>query len=640
VFGGGFGPIHSHIKFQPQQNFNWGGNAQTNRHYQPQTHPGLSATPLKRGLLTYLCSHRLYLLSISILLSFLSAPLLSQPSNPNPAQRDTALIRVAGFKHLGFQVVAARLKLGVDTALAWRQLDTLLEKPTGDIFWMYPATGFYFNMKDKLSDDWKRRFRQTWKSYTPYRGDTENHFLMYYSSLFLFSQEWPDLPGSEWFNGKSSKENYAEAKEYLNYWIDETVRYGTTEWDSPRYLYYYLTPLIILRDFTADPVMQRRFDMMLEYQLADFAAEYLNGSYCGAHSRDGDGSVIDPRKAEATTYAQFYFEDSLAFVLPDLAYAAMSNFHCPRIIRDIAHDRDTAFVHTEVKRSRAKMRFSPERYTPVYKYDYMTPDYCLGSMQGGLQQPIQQHTWDITFASDKPNNTIFGLHPYYSGTELGMFFPEEPELMIEGITKAKASYTNENKWIGGSPYEHVSQYQNVLHAFYEIDSTVQPGHADLFIPKSIDTLVRGRRQWIFVSMGDAFAGIYFSPPQAVVWTEEKTHWRIRLTSFVTLWVECASTSNMSFDEFQKRLEASWTDQIFHSTLSGDTLGRCLPDPNTGKYCEGLFRYENRYPSRLQSSDDLFNGPHLQSAYDSAILELRCNGRRRVLDFKRNEVREE
>jgi hypothetical protein len=454
------------------------------------------------------------------------ARIQAEPRFPTPAQRDTTLHRVAAFKHLGFQVVAARLKLGVDTSLAWRQLDTLLEKPTGDIFWMYPAAGFYFNCKDLLNDYWRDRFRKAWKRYTPYRGDTENHFLMYYSTLLLFSQEWPDLPGSEWFNGKSSKENYAEAKEYLNHWVDETVAEGTTEWDSPRYLYYYLTPLVLLRDFTHDATMQRRFEMMLEYQLADFAAEYLDGSYCGAHSRDGDGSVIDPRKAECSSYAGLYFEDSLSLVLPDLAYAAMSTFQCPEIIRDIAHDREKPFTHTEWKRSRAKMRFSRERYTPVFKIDYMTPDYCLGSIQGGLQQPIQQHSWDVTFASGRPNNTIFALHPNFSATELGTFFPEEPELMLQGITQAKASYTNENKWIGGSPYERLFQFESTLIGIYAIPADVPVKHIDFFLPKSLDTIIRDSSGWIFARMEGAFVGIRLIDPRdpghtpASAWTEE------------------------------------------------------------------------------------------------------------------------
>ncbi len=43
----------------------------------------------------------------------------------------------------------------------------------------------------------------------PYRGDTENHWLLYYTSLYLMSQMWPDQPGELWYTGKSSAEKHA-----------------------------------------------------------------------------------------------------------------------------------------------------------------------------------------------------------------------------------------------------------------------------------------------------------------------------------------------------------------------------------------------------------------------------------------------
>jgi hypothetical protein len=533
---------------------------------------------------------------------------LPEPA-PNEAQREQVLRTVAGFKHLGFQVVAARLALGVDTALAWRELDTLLAKPTGDIFWMYPATGFYMNMRARLDAAWRARFRSAWKTYTPYRGDTENHFLMYYSSLLLMSQEWPDLPGSEWFNGKSSRENHEEARGYLEHWIDETVRNGSTEWDSPRYAYYYITPLILLRDFTTDEDLRRRVEMMLELTLADYAVEYLDGSYCGAHSRDGDGSVIDPRKAEVTSYGQLYFTDSISFVLPDLAYAAMSDWRCPAIIRAIATDRETPYVHTERKRSRAKMRYSAERYSTVEKYDYMTPDYCLGSIQGGLHQPIQQHSWDVTFAASKPNNTLFALHPTWSAEELGTYFPENPELMIEGVASAKASYTSDRKWIGGSPYESIVQERNTLVAQYAIPPGDPVQHVDLFVPSSADTIVRIAGWW-FVRFGDAFTAVRIGGEGFALSDSNEGAWhRVRATraaasadGLCSVSVTCARADDVTFATF----------------------------------VDGMLRHGASAPSRTPPPSATFDGPFVSGS--GLVVELRARGSRRVLDFERGIVR--
>lgn len=560
---------------------------------------------------------------------------------PGKSHREAALRRVAASNARNFPSIAARLRAGQDTTLAWRQLDSLMSNPTGDMFWMYPATAFYFHSRNILDVSWRNRFRETWKTYTPYRGDTENHFLMYYSSLLLFCQEWPDLPGSEWFNGKSSRENYAEAHEYLNHWIDETVRHGSTEWDSPRYIYYYITPLLTLAEFTEDATLRRRAEMMLEYTLADFAAEYLNGSYCGAHSRDGDNSVTDPRNSEAYSYAQFYFEENLDFILPDLAFAAMSSFTCPEIIRAMAHDRNEPFVHTEIQRSRAKIRNSKEQYTPVHKYNYMTADYGLGSMQGDLQQPIQQHTWDLTFASDKPNNTLFSLHPQYSGQELAMFFPEEPELMVDEVARVKGSYTNEGKWVGGSPFEQVFQHRSTLIALYELQDGWKFPHTDFFFPKTLDTLERDTSGWIFCRMGDAFAAVY-SSLQKYEWTSEPANWRLRARRRRHGYlVECASAREMTYVAFKDLCRRSSLPEALISQTAKGFL-------KTGTNIRGEqmtvalgpqgkpVLMVNGSPAPRDTTWH-FNGPYLRSRAGSGIIEMSHGGKTRVLDFTRNEI---
>ncbi len=588
----------------------------------------------------------LFLVTLTTL-SLLSACTASRSLvGPSPDQRRHVLETVAGFDHTSFEVVAARLRTGRQTELAWRQLDTLLASPTGDIFWMYPATAFYFCMRDELDDAWRARFREDFKHYTPYRGDTENHFLMYYSSLYLMTQEWPGLDSTEWFNGKSSAENHAEAQAYLDDWIDQTVRHGSTEWDSPRYLYYYITPLLTMATYARDERMKQRCEMMLEYMLADYAVDYLDGNYCGAHSREGDNSVIDPRSAEATSYGQFYFEDSVSFVLPDLAFAAMSEFSVPPIIRRIAHERDEPFVHTELKRSRAKIRNSSQRYTPVYRYSYMTPAYCIGSIQGGLQEPIQQHTWDITFRSKRPNNTIFTLHPQASAYELGTFFPEEPELMEQGILASKASYGSPDKWIGGSPFEEIHQTGPTLLALYDIPRGWRFPHVDLFLPKTLDTLVRDTSGWIVARMDSALVGIHPFDSN-VTWIDEQIDWRVRSFSRKTGFVvETERTSQMTLAQFiaalrpHRPLFGSQTGQLgpdfAYNTIRGQRL-TVLSGEHAG---EGILLVDGRPADSHSHAPPLFNGPFLTSPPEGGVLRMQADGETRTLDFVRNEIREE
>ena len=110
-----------------------------------------------------------------------------------------------------------------------------IQNPKGDMFWMFPVIGTYLNGKDLMAPEVKAAVRNAWKTYAPYRGDTENHWAMYYASLYLAAEQWPNLPGSEWYNGKSSDENRNEAKEYLIHWIKVTTTIGQGEFDSPDY---------------------------------------------------------------------------------------------------------------------------------------------------------------------------------------------------------------------------------------------------------------------------------------------------------------------------------------------------------------------------------------------------------------------
>ena len=552
-------------------------------------------------------------LRLTLLLLLAPAAMLAQHAGPSDQFRQQALEKIAENNARNFHFVAAKLRTGHDTTLAWRQLDTLLSAPTGDMFWTYPATAFYFYCNDLLDQEWKERFRSVWKDWTPYRGDTENHFLMYYQTLYLMAQEWPGLPGSEWFNGKSSSLNFAEAEEYLNGWIDETVTLGQTEWDSPRYFYFYLLPLLTLYDHAEDKLLARRAGMMVEYLLADYAVDYLEGRYCGAHSRDGDGSVIDPMNAEARSWSDFYWEDTLDLILPDLAFGAMSNFRCPSIIRDIAHDRDTSFMAYERKRSRAKMRFSEERFTPVLRKTWMTPSYAIGSIGGGLQQPIQQHSWDITFAGERDNRTIFALNPHASALELGTFFPEEPELMEAGILGSKASYGSPDKWVGGSPYEEIRQHERTLFGHYTIPEGARFDHVDFFLPKlpGVDQLQSSRGNWHLHTVTDLNLTIAIRVDRcdSAAWIEEESYWRLRL----------------------------YGGEIDYTVIAGVELAVHHPVEELNKVAtrDSAFAHrENPYEHFL------FNTPHLRSKLTSGVLKMSHGNQRRTLDFIRNEVREE
>jgi len=502
-----------------------------------------------------------------------------------------------------FSAIAARLKTGTKKKFALLQLDTLLSKEYGDMFWMYGCTGLYFSTKKNLPAAYKKKIRECWKKFTPYRGDTENHFLMYYSSLYLMSQEWSNLPASEWFLGKSSQDIHKESEAYLNTWINRTVKFGQIEFDSPRYLYYFITPLVLLSEYTKDPAIKLNSKMMLEFLLADYAAKYLDGNFCGAHSRISNEQAYDTRNSEATSYGEYFFEDSVEHILPDIAFAAISSFNVPKIIRDIASSRKEPYSIHEIKRSRDALRYSAALNSPVYDYAFMTKDFSLGSIQGGLVQPIQQRSWSLTINSSQKDNIIFGLHPYVSEKELAAFFPEEPSFMLEKIEGVKNGYTSENKWVGGSPYEKIKQCKNEIECDYDIPPEEKYQHVDIFLPGWGKFL---QRDSALIRIQYDSCIVEVAPRTKYILIPESKNFRLRLS------LDSGKTSYF--------ITCNRADE-FNDFDTSSTL--CAKDD---------------MPEGLRKEDWLYYSKFLESKLGSGILKMKDGTHERILDFTTDTIR--
>jgi hypothetical protein len=579
------------------------------------------------------------------LLLIMSVPSLQGQDNRAFEARRQRLLDVASHeKETSPFSITARLALGKEVPLALAMLDSLArDRVMGGMFFAYAMMGTYLYSRDVIPDSLKRKIRHAFATRSMYRGDTENHWVMYYVGMYLAAQTWPGDHRDSWFNGRSSTENFQEAEGWLNFWMHTTSTIGQGEFDSPTYSTVFLTPLTVLQEFAADTLMKRKARMMLDLLFADFAAEHLHGSYAGAHSRDYPEDIINPLSAPSTMWAWLYFGEPKfeqwdeARYRPrnrgswETVFGALSSYRLPEVIAGMATDRTVPYVHTETKRVRNIIRFGEVKNPPVYKYTYMTADYALGSLQGGILQPIQQHTWDVTFGSDQPNNTLFALHPYYSGKELAMFFPEEQKFLAGEVDRYHKVYTNPDKWNSSSPYEQTFQHKNVLIVLYDIPEGEHHPHIDGFFPKTLDERVTDSTGWIFCREGSAY--VAFFPLEPYEWIEEGVNWRWRshaLRNGIVLEVGRQS-ENGTFDEFKAsiRLRKPIYDRqaghhgVSYVTLKGDRLD----------FASGGARLLNGAEVSF-STYRLFNGPFVQGDVGTGVITLSYGGKSRVLDFGR------
>jgi hypothetical protein len=546
--------------------------------------------------------------------------------------------------------LVAKIRLGRDRAGAIAILDSMTRDVSmGGMFYAYSLMGAYLHTRDQLPDSMHAKVREAFRWRTMYRGDTENHWVMYYTGMYLAAQTWPGEDASRWFNGRSSTENFEEAKAWLDQWMRTASTIGQGEFDSPTYMCVFLSPMLVLYEFAADRAMKTRAQAMLDLLLADFAAEHLNGAYCGGHSRDYPDDIVNPLAAPATRVAWLYFGQPDTEKWEDARYrprhrgswetvfGALGSYRLPEIIYQIATDRALPYVHTETKRVRNVIRFGDVRNPPVYKYMYMTREYALGSLQGGILQPIQQHTWDVTFGTGKPNNTIFTLHPYYSWKELAMFFPEEMKFLAGEVDRYHLVYTNPDKWNSSSPFEQTLQQKNAIIVLYNIAPGEKHPHIDGFFPKNLDERETDPTGWIFCRSGESY--VAFRPLKPYEWIEEKSNWRFRsheLKNGVVVEVGSASSfasydhfkaevrrTSLRFDDFDRRLTVDYT------TTGGDRLH---------------FTYGGRRSVNGKvldfSSYRLFHGPFINAEVGSGIITLTHGGQKRVLDFRNSSIVDE
>jgi hypothetical protein len=409
--------------------------------------------------------------------------------------------------------IAAKLARREDAAAVSARVVELMNRPqSADMFWMFPWTAISFLGRDQLTPEAKAAIRGQWKTYFPMRGDTENHWAMYYASLYLMAELYPDDPPESWFNGKSSAENRAEAKDYLIHWMDLATTIGQGEFNPTHYIGEYAIPMLYLATWAKDPEMKIRGRMKLDWLLADLAENTLDGVLRGPNARTDDTSVLQRWLALSSYFSWQCFGNTPpppGFGGFGIWFAvAAANYEVPEVIHRLAVDRHADYLQRDLKRSRRRWRYSDELMMLVYKTNYVRREYAVGSYQGGLTDPIQAHVWDVTWSVPDPrgvHNTMFSVHPYASAQAMQMYFTELPDHMLALLaSQGKPSYDVPDKILGCSPYERVFQDQDTVIALYDIPADDRYPRINGFFSKDLAERVVDASGWIFARAANTY----------------------------------------------------------------------------------------------------------------------------------------
>ena len=568
-------------------------------------------------------------------------PVATRAGGPDFQQRMRQVINTyahpKGTGQPGYATIAARLWLRQDAAWCSKRLTEMLAAgPSGDMFWMFPVTAIAYLDRGQLTPAARKALREAWRTYAPYRGDTENHFLLYYTSLYLMAQLYPHEGPETWYTGKSSEANLEEARQWIESWVRLTTRRGQGEYDSPHYMSVYLIPMSYLAEWAKDPTMKKRAAMMLDYLIADYAPENLDGTFVGAQSRVYDAQLLEKSSNVANDFGWVWFGLGRPLEPPDsflLFYLLASGYQPPEILERIATDRSKPYVHYERKRTRNRWRFHDELHGPVYKTTYVRKEYAVGSDQGGVLQPIQQHSWDVTWAVPSGRgvqNTLFTLNPHSSLRELQTYFVFAPDSGIADVVSSKKFYDSPDKFSGGSPYERIMQDRDSVVVLYNIANGARFPHVNGFFSKDLSAVREDKSGWILARGGDAL--IAMRPLQPYFWKPIAGGGRRLFSPYLQngVVVQVAAASEYAdLEAFGRAVEALPLEfslepvpAVKWRTLRGSTLE---------------FTYGKTPRVNGQALDyarwPLFGGPFLESAVDSERLTIKYGAMRRTLDFK-------
>ncbi len=478
-------------------------------------------------------------------------------------------------------ILTARFHEGVDLDTAIVTLDNLLSnQPRGDAYWMFSTMTLYLHGNANLPERLKKRIRELWRTYQPLPGRSEHEQVLYYTAFLLATENFDGMDHPAWFNGKSTEQNHAEAENFLLDWFTRTTEDGMEEFDSPTHTGFFLSAMLLLRDFAADQDMRTRAEIMLDWLLAEFAAKYRDGMYTGPHSLEFEYSVIRPRASAMTCIGALLFGDiELCYTGEQLLFA-FSSYRPPDILRQIA--LENVRPHTIVQRRRSGKRYrntSAPKY--VYETTFLTPWYSLGSLNGGLIQPVNQHSWDVSWKAPIDRSTIFSLHPAASPELLAEFYPACEEEAWNTLASLYGRYPTFNKYIGGSPYEELFQHRNTLIAIYDIPDTDRYRLITTFFPHGLDATDADSTGpgWIFARSGKVFIAVFAVRPYQMVSEPAGTRF-VSPFSRNGLIVQVASPPDVpTFEDFIKRVKASTVDtsafarktRLRYTTIFGDKL---------------------------------------------------------------------
>jgi hypothetical protein len=530
----------------------------------------------------------------------------------------------------------------------------------------------------------------------------ENHSINYHSAQFLAGQFFSEDTFTN--TGKPGTWHKQTARERLLRWISLRARTGFQEWDSNNCYVSIMAALLNLAELADDPDIARRAAMLLDVMFFDMAIDSFRGSYGTSHGRTYADGIVAGGLREATTGLQriawgmgniggagnsaanylaagkrykvartiqivaglfpeeltnrerqslliddaerrfgLNYDDAFDFFLLNQAGRHSSIEIIDRTRKVMANINSNLYAHVGLpyaaaleatyrelaKQGKPVPNLDRQALPRVDKITYRTPDYQLSSAQdyrkGG--PGASQHIWEATLG---PGTMVFAVHP--------------------GATP--------RQMLGRLP--RVGQHKNLLFVVHDIPGEPYPGpkvvvppdvkqfrpspapSEETFAPHTVAVFRRSafdevvqEGNWTFGRKGAGYVALWSRQP--TTWSKDGVFGGEGLVAEgrKNIWICQLGREKLdgTFDQWRARIAAA---KVVATDTTVKYRAPGLGDASFG--WEGPLRVGGRtiplgnYPR--------FDNPYVKTAYGQDRYVIAGGGHRLVIDFKRNEHRDQ
>jgi hypothetical protein len=519
-------------------------------------------------------------------------------------------------KH-GFWLAQACFAVGLEDE-ARRRVAECLDRlhPHDPPFQLWACMDAYLRWQDRYGEALREKTRQAMlatplfdRRQTPM---TENKNVMLAAAAYLSHQAWPE---SDFASRFLPDDPHGRAT--LLATMDEYVRFGEREHNSPTYYVHHYGPLRSVADLASDQDMRRRANLTAEWMLAAAAPQWLAGHWAAPTRR-----IYVPFRAQS----QYRASSALLWLLfggltparPASEYSfsvqsVVSDYRPPQILVDLATRRDSPYLHRETHHSPGPLaEFYPTPQMTYYSTTYMTPDYAVYSMVEDVaawpRWNNQVQRWGVCWRREHGQSVLFLLHP----------------------TNTKV------RNLGASRYEQVLQHRDTLLSV--LDVPADDPHPELrgYLParprEFINESDRGR---LYLDYGAVRIGLMVT--HGFPWHPGATEFATPLRRAGVIVEAAAGDAHESLsafrDDMASRLDtASWTSDpqpaLTFTSRDGTELAIVYDTSRQVNGVDVVYSLEH-WP--------LLENPWMQQMIDGDILDIRSGPERRTYDFSQWQV---